>query len=141
MKTFFFWLILMIPGISWGQRSVQGLPVDNKGTPLVAALGLPFSCEKTVTTATYTEYCDMPANTGNNQGRMYRGIQIYNPSTTDSAYLCFGDATGCSTDMIKVRPGCAVSQDFALFGPGNNVTRIWLRLESAGSEVIDVNLW
>lgn len=134
-------LLLILPSIVFGQRSQLGLPTDNKATPLIAGLGLPAMCETTVTTATYTEYCAVPASTGENTGRAWRHIQIYNPSTSKSVYVCFGGTSSCSTDMIKIRPGAAVTQDFALFGPSNAAPRIWLRLSSAGSEVVDVNLW
>lgn len=141
MKTLLLALILMAPGISFAQRSVMGLPVDNRSTPLIAGLGLPSTCSQTVTTATYTQSCAVPANTGDNTGRMFRHIQIYNPSSTASVFVCLGPDAACSTDMIKVRPGAAVTQDFALYGPGNAVTKIWFRLSSAGSEVVDVNIW
>lgn len=134
-------LILTTSQVVYAQRAVMGLPVDNKGTPLIAALGLPSTCSQTVTTATYTQSCDVPANTGDNTGRMFRGIQIYNPSMTASVFVCLGPASGCLTDMIKIRPQSAVTQDFALYGPGNNVTKVWFRLSAPGSEVIDVNIW
>lgn len=132
--------LLLLPLHIYAQRAVQGLPVDRMSTPLIAGLGLPSMCETTVTTNTYTQYCSMPAATGENTGRMWRHIQIYNPSTSKSVYVCLG-ASSCATDMIKIRPGAAVTQDFALYGPGNSISRIWLRLSSAGSEVVDVNLW
>lgn len=130
-----------ISSMCFAQRSAMGLPVDNKGTPLIAGLGLPSMCEVSTTTATYTEYCQLPANTGDNTGRMFRHIQVYNPSTARSVYVCLGNDTSCATDMIKIRPGSTISQDFALYGPGNLVTRVWLRLSSAGSETVDVMTW
>lgn len=139
MKILLLALLLSLPAMA--QRSAMGLPVDNKGTPLIAGLGLPSTCTQTVTTATYTENCAIPANTGDNTGRMYRHIQVYNPSSTASVFVCLGNSTSCATDMIKIRPGAAVTQDFALYGPGNLVTNIWFRLSSAGSEVVDVNVW
>ena len=141
MKNIIIALLVVMSVRSYAQRSAMGLPVDNKGTPLVAALGMPSLCEVTTTTATYTEYCQLPANTGDNSGRMYRAIQVYNPSSTKSVYVCLGNDTSCTTDYIKVRPGCTISQDFSLFGPGNLVTRVWLRLSSSGSEVVDVMTW
>jgi tetrahydromethanopterin S-methyltransferase subunit H len=132
-------LLLSIPCLA--QRAQLGLPTDNKATPLIAGLGLPAMCETTVTTATYTEYCAVPSSSGENTGRAWRHIQIYNPSTSKSVYVCLGGTSSCSTDMIKIRPGAAVTQDFALFGPSNEAPRIWLRLSASGSEVVDVNLW
>ena len=134
-------LLMHLPLHSYAQRAVQALPTDNKSTPLIAGLGLPAMCETTVTAATYVAFCAVPASSGDNTGRSWRHIQIYNPSTTKSVYVCLGDTSSCSTDMIKIRPGAAVTQDFALFGPSNSAPRIWLRLSSAGSEVVDVNLW
>jgi len=139
MRILLLALFMSLPALA--QRSVQGLPIDNKGTPLIAALGLPFTCSQTITTDTYTQSCDMPANTGDNTGRMYRGIQIYNPSLTASVFVCLGPTASCATDMIKIRPGAAVTQDFALYGPGNAVTKVWFRLSAPGSEVVDVNIW
>jgi hypothetical protein len=139
MKTLLLALLLSIP--AFAQKSVMGLPVDNRGTPLIAGLGLPSMCEVSTSTATYTEYCQLPANSGDNTGRMFRHIQVYNPSSTKSVYVCLGNDTSCATDMIKIRPGAAISQDFALYGPGNLVTRVWLRLSSAGSETVDVLTW
>ena len=141
MKILLFIFLFIFYSNSYAQRAVQGLPIDNKGTPLIAGLGLPSMCEVAVSAATYTAFCQLPTNTGDNTGRMFRHIQVFNPSATNSVYVCLGNNTSCATDMIKIRPGAAISQDFALYGPGNLVTRVWLRETSTESLTVDVMSW
>lgn len=142
MKTLILALILL-SSHAFAQRSVQALPVDNKGTPLIAGLGLPYLCEVSVSLATYNAgaVCSLPANSGEETGRMYRHIMIYNGDTADSAYVCLGNSTSCVTDMIKVRPESGLAQDFALYGPGNSITTLWVRMGSAGAATVDVMFW
>lgn len=135
-------LLALIAMPAFAQQTSLRLPRDSMNTPLIAGLGLPQLCEVAVTLATYdpAAVCQLSFS-GVNQQRQYRHIMALNPSTTDSAYICFGSDTGCSTDMMKLRPGYSLTQDFGFFGVGNNITRVWVRMSAPGATTVDVTVW
>jgi len=132
---------------AFAQRSVQVMPIDAQSNPLDSSLGLPWACEVALTSASYggSQYCDLPANSGQNTGRVYRAIAIYNPSSTLKIYLCFGSSSGCSTettsDMMIVPPSLGLVEDHALYGINSNTTRVWFRLSSAGTVTVSAQGW
>ena len=147
MKKILLLALLVLAPKAWAQRSVQCMPLDASGNVLAQGLGLPWSCQVTVTAATYTgsAYCDLPADSGNNKGRAYRHFYAYNPSSTRTLFVCLGTSAGCSTettsDMVVIPPTLGLAQDSTLYGALNATTRVWFRLDSTGSVVVSSGGW
>ena len=119
------------------------VPKDVNNTPIYGGLGLPFSGSMTPTTNAYDNAVAVTAPlTGSNSGRQYRHIAVYNPSTTRTVYVCFGGATssGCADNMI-VAPGYTVVLDSVYYGELNNITKLYAKLDSAGTSAVVVHGW
>lgn len=117
-------------------------PKDKNNVPVYAGLGLPYLIEPTITNTTY----DLTNRTaislsGDDNGRQYRHLWIYNPSATISIYVCVGNAGGCSSDMWKAPAGLGVVDDYAYFGIYNSITHVYYRLSSTGSVVPVIRWW
>lgn len=138
------WLLLvgLLVGLpTWAQIQYKyPVPKDPTNTPIQNALGLPFVLEATLTTTGYAKIGDLPLS-GNNAGRQYRGICAYNPDTSVSVYLCFGTASACSTDMIKIPPEKGICLDNIYAGFFNDITAVWGKLSGAGTSDVEVNIW
>lgn len=119
------------------------VPKDINNVPIYGGLGIPFSGTATPTANAYDDTIKVAVPlTGVNAGRQYRSISVYNPSLTRTVYVCFGGdaAAGCS-DNIIVNPGYAVVLDNVYFGALNDITNIYLKLDSAGTSAVQVQGW
>ncbi len=133
-------LLIFIGAVAHAQQSNLALPRDARNTPLYTGLGLPFLSELTVATTTYSDAAKITLpSTGNSTNRVFAHFWVWNASTTDSVYFCFGTTAALCTDMVKVRPSSAFVDDFAWFGAAVGTPYIFYR--AAGSSSVDVRVW
>lgn len=122
-------------------KTIIPVPKDPFNIPIYGGLGLPvFSEATTLTTSSYVSILTLP-NTGHDINRSFRHIAVYNPDSARSVYICFGDASGCSTDMMKVPPGFALAFDHVLFGILYDQTVVYGRLDAVGSVTPEITVW
>lgn len=139
MKHLLWLLFISLP--AWAQTQYKyPVPKDPVNVPIQNALGLPFAYQATLTTTAYVKISDLSLS-GNNSGRQYRAVCAYNPSTTESAILCFGTSSACSTDMMIVPPAFGLCLDNIYAGFFNDITAVWGKLSAAGSSDVQVNIW
>lgn len=130
-------ILLLLPIISFAQL----VPKDGMGTPIYGGIGYPQLFESvTLTTSSYVALVTLPTVGSGNTQRQFRGIEVNNPSSTRSLYICFG-TTSCSTDAIKVGPLRDKIFDLVQYGWGTSTTTIYGRLDSGGSVTPEVTVW
>lgn len=136
-----FLIALLFASQANAQQYPVPVPKDVVNEPIYGGLGAPRVFEPTVTATAYgADYITVPT-TGADFGRQFRSFYVYNPSATRTIYACFGPDTGCSSDDAKIRPQMGIVYDGILAGYYNRVTRIYFKLDSAGSVQIDAGLW
>lgn len=120
------------------------VPKDFSNTPIYGGLGLPVYGATAITSATYADVLTVPL-TGINLGRQYRGICVFNPSTTRSVSVCFG--AGCTTAQLSVPAantstvGAGICVDAIYFGTYNDIAVIRAALDSAGTVTPQITIW
>lgn len=139
-------LLLLAVFVSRGtfaQQSALSLPRDSRANPLSAGLGLPYLYELTsITNTTYDVSHRVTLSVaGPDYQRQWRHMQMFNLSAARSVYICAGDSTGCSRDMWKANAATAIVDDYAFFGPGNNITHLYYRIDSSGTANLDLRIW
>lgn len=120
-----------------------GLPIpkDQNNTPMYTAQGRSHLVPAfTLTTNAYVDVFTLPTD-NLNINRIWKHIGVYNPSAARAIYVCFGTSTSCTTDMMRIPPTLGLILDDVTYGYNNNVTDVWMRLDSAGSVSPDVTLW
>lgn len=139
-------LLLCVP--LWAQAQLTEfnnmVPKDKYSTPIISGLGLPFLHEPTITNTTYDNTNRVALTfTGQDVGRQYRHLLIYNPSGTLGVYVCAGgnDVSSCTRDMWKAPATLGVADDFAYFGVLNSITYLYYRISSAGSVTPVIRWW
>lgn len=146
MKKLFITLSCILALEVHSQTSQYKFPVpkDVTNTPIYGALGLPVFGTATVTAATFADFMTVPL-TGDNSGRQYRAICIYNPSSARELSVCFG--SGCTTAQIKIPAGNAgtvgggLCLDNVYFGFFNDITVIRAALDTTGSVTPEITIW
>ena len=135
-------LLLCVSGLAQAQRLDYPLPRDARDEVLYFGVGNSYAFELTVVSSSYdtgVRY-QLPV-AGDDVNRAYRHLYILNPDATRTVYACFGDSSGCSVDSMKVRPGYGLVFEPLLFGAKSNKGYIYLRLDSAGSVLVDGAAW
>ncbi len=119
------------------------VPKDPFNIPIYGGISTPvFSEATTLTTNSYALMVTLP-NTGLSYNRTYRHLMVFNPSSTRSVYICFGNGS-CATDMVKVPTGASgfgVALDDYMAGVLYGQTEIWGRLDAAGSVTPLIYVW
>ena len=140
MKKLLLLLTFAVP--AWAQQLTYELPRDARNTPLYSGVGNPIAFTLTPTLDTYdTSVRYQLPSTGINTNRVYRHLYILNPSSTRTAYVCFGSSTGCSQDSFIVRPGYGLVFEPLRFGKAVDTEYVYVRLDAAGSQTVDVTVW
>ena len=143
MNTKYLLLVLgLISSLSLAQQLSYPLPRDARDNVLYFGVGNPFAFTLTATSDAYDTAVryEVPTN-GLNAKRVFRHLYILNPSATRTAFVCFGDATGCTVDSFIVRPGYGLVFEPILFGSLHNTGYVYVRLDAAGSQVLDLSIW
>lgn len=134
-------ILFFIPFLGWAQQYKVPVPKDVTNTPIYGGLGKPIAVTKTVTATTYAADYITLDQAGINAGRNYASLYLSNPSTSRIVYACFGDDNGCSGDAAKLDTSVSMIMDSLLMGPQNNITRIYFKLDGAGSVDVEVGYW
>jgi len=126
----------------FAQQLTYPLPIDANRNPLALGVGNPYAFTLTPTTNVYdvaVRYL-LPSS-GLDTNRVYRHLYILNPSATRTVYVCFGNVSGCSQDSYIVRPGYGLVFEPLRFGVPVGISYVYVRLDAAGSQVIDLSVW
>lgn len=135
--------ILFIIAYFYAVVVFAGLPIpkDQNSTPMYTAQGrVHLAPAFTLTLNTYVDVFTLPA-TGDNYQRIWKHIIVRNPDANRTVYVCFGNSTSCTTDMIKIPPALGLAIDDVTYGFNNSITDIWMRLDSGGSVSPDLMVW
>ena len=135
-------LIGLIGSISFAQQLAWPLPTDGNRNPLYFGTGNPYGFVLTATTDAFdtgVRY-ELPS-AGIDLNRVYRHISVINPSSERTLYICFGDVSGCSTDMIIVPPSYQLVYEPLMYGPLRNTGYVYMRLDDAGSVEATFGVW
>jgi hypothetical protein len=134
--------LFLLSATAMAQQAIMSLPRDATNIPLDQGLGNPYAFTLTPTTASYDAAVryEIP-KTGNDTGRVYRHLYVLNPSATRTAFVCFGDANGCTIDSFIVRPGYGLVFEPIRFGAAVGTPFVYVRLDDAGSQVVDLSIW
>jgi hypothetical protein len=133
-------IILAMP--LWAQQLTYRLPRDANNAVLYSGVGNPYAFTLTPTTASYSisvRY-QIPS-TGVDTNRVYRHLYVLNRSATRTAYVCFGDDSGCSVDSFIVRPGYGLVFEPLRFGKAVDLEYVYARLDAAGTQELDFAVW
>jgi hypothetical protein len=134
-------LIIFLGALALRALADNPVPKDQSNTPIYSGTGKPvFSEAVTLTSGTYAGLLTLPT-TGENGSRHWKGIAVYNPSTTRSVYICIGAAATCSVDAMKIPSSTGIALDQVYFGPINDVVKIWGKLDAPGSVVPELTVW
>ncbi len=135
-------IVLILSLWSLSVYASNPVPKDQANTPVYIGTGRPYFSEATtLTTTSYVALFTLPSTSQEDKTRTWRGLAVYNPSISASVYICLGDSTSCSTDMMKVPPSLGLVLDQTYFGPLNSVTTVWGKLSTGGSVVPEVTVW
>lgn len=119
------------------------LPQDIHGRSVDAGLGTPIAISASAISATSfgTHYVQID-QTGDNEGRNYRHIDVYNPSASSTVYVGFSSSTSAPASVsIKLQPQQGKVYDSILLGPNNNQTYIHVYQTGAASCAVDITYW
>lgn len=135
MKTLFLFFLCV-------SASAQIVPRDNRSTPIYGGLGLPvFSEAVTLTTTSFVSILTVPNETAQGYQRQFRHFVLRNPSTERAVYVCFGGASPCATNQMKIPPEHTFVMDHFYFGPFNSITNIYGKLDASGSVAPEITIW
>lgn len=119
------------------------LPQDIHGRSVQGGLGNPIAISASAISATSfgTHYVAVDQS-GDNAGRNYRHIHIYNPDTSRTMYVGFSSGTSApASASIKILPQTHVVYDNILLGPNNDKTYIHVYQSASGTSSIDITYW
>lgn len=135
-------LVALFSQMALSQQLTYRLPRDANNTPLMFGVGNPYAYEMAPVLATYdTGMRIQVPSAGNDVKRVYRHIGVTNLDATRTVYICFGDATGCTIDGMILPPLYSKAYETLRFGKPVNFEYIYLRLDSAGTANVTVEVW
>lgn len=149
MKKLFFVSLLVLFlfayfGISkaWSQQLTYPLPNDANNRILYFGVGNPYAFQLTPTTSSYdTGVRFQLPSSGLDKNRVYRHLSVINPSDVRSLSICFGDSSGCTTDMIIVPPGYQLVYEPLRFGLPVGLEYVYAKLDASGTVTATFAAW
>lgn len=142
MKKLLVFIALFVGLKVFATQYKYAVPKDIVNTPIYGGLGTPRYSDSVVLVAPgFVDVMTVPL-TGNDAGRMYRHICVFNPSATANVHVCFG--TGCSSTEMSIpasTSGMGLCLDHTFFGADNQVTVIRAELSTAASVSPQIQIW